>query len=396
MSTRSFAGLLLVLLFHPVSPLHAQAPPGPRAQGVETVQADGMAPVVAENVVNARDNAIQDALRKAVEQVAGTMIFSDTKVQNSQVLEDNIWSKSSGFVERYALVKEGRSGDGTYTVSISAAVKKGALEENIAALHLLIEQMHSPRIAVLLRERNMTDSWADVSVDLNVAETVLRNRFLEKSDRFKFIDRSTAKARLDRSRALAALGGDNGAAQAIGQLYDADIMIVGEAYANSSVVETFGTRMESAQATATARMIWCDTGDIIGSDIGKGAFAPVVERVAGGRNALEKASVQLGSKLIPKIIEDWRKKAIGGDRQIAVTIRNATLGDLRHFVAALQGVTGFKSATRREFTVGVAIYEITCKNDGNAVAEELDGKAVGAKKIGVVSVTPGSIEIRLE
>ncbi|MBI2951107.1 hypothetical protein HYY27_03385 [bacterium] len=396
MSIRSFAGLLLVLLFHFAPLLYAQGVSRPAPQVTETVQTDGMAPVVAENVVNARDNAIQDALRKAVEQVAGTMIASETLVQNSQLLSDNIWSKSSGFVERYALVKEGRSADGMYTVSVSALVKKGPLEESIAALHLLIEQMRSPRIAVLMRERNMTDSWADVSVDLNIAETVLRNRFLEKSDRFKFIDRSTAQARLDKSRALAALGGDDAAAQAIGQLYSADIVVVGEAYANTSVVETFGTRVESAQATATARMIWCDTGDIIGSDIGKGAFAPVVEKVSGGRNALEKASAQLGSKLIPKIIEDWRKKAIGGDRQIAVTIRNATLSDLKNFVAALQGVTGFKNAHRREFTAGVAVYEITCKNDGNAVAEELDGKAVGAKKVGVVSVTPGSIEIRLE
>lgn len=396
MSIRSFAGFLLVLLFHPAPLLHAQGSSRPAAQQTETVQTDGMAPVVTENVVNARDNAIQDALRKAVEQVAGTMIASETLVQNNQLLSDNIWSKSTGFVERYALVKEGRSGDGMYTVSVSAAVKKGALEESIAALHLLIEQMHNPRIAVLMRERNMIDSWADLSVDLNVAETALRNRFLEKSDRFKFIDRSTAQARLDRSKALAALGGDDGAAQAIGQLYSADIVIVGEAYANSSVMETFGTRMESAQATATARMIWCDTGDIIGSDIGKGAFAPVVEKVTGGRNALEKASAQLGSKLIPKIVEDWRKKAIGGDRQIVVTIRNATLGDLKHFVAALQGVTGFQSANRREFTAGVAVYEIACKNDGNAVAEELDGKAVGVKKVRVVSVTPGSIEIRLE
>ena len=44
----------------------------------------------------------------------------------------------------------------------------------------------------------------------------------------------------------------------------------------------------------------------------------------------------------------------------------------------------------------MAVYEITCKHDGNAVAEELDGKAIGAKKVGVVSVTPGSIEIKLE
>ena len=98
----------------------------------------------------------------------------------------------------------------------------------------------------------------------------------------------------------------------------------------------------------------------------------------------------------PKILTDWRKKVIGGDRQIAVTIRNATLGELKGFVALLPRVTGYKSATRREFTAGVAVYEITCKNDGNSMAEELDGKAVGIKNIGVVSVTPGSVEIRLE
>jgi len=42
----------------------------------------------------ARDHAIKDALRKAVEQAVGTFIFSETVVENYEVLSDRIYSKA--------------------------------------------------------------------------------------------------------------------------------------------------------------------------------------------------------------------------------------------------------------------------------------------------------------
>ncbi|HEV8539645.1 MAG TPA: hypothetical protein VGQ60_00645, partial [Nitrospiraceae bacterium] len=48
----------------------------------QTVTADGVAGIQGGDKAIARDNAIQDALRKAVEQAVGTMVASETMVEN--------------------------------------------------------------------------------------------------------------------------------------------------------------------------------------------------------------------------------------------------------------------------------------------------------------------------
>ena len=367
------------------------------AQGTRTatVEAEGIAGIVAGNIVNARDKATQDALRQAVEQAMGALVFSETLVENAAILSDKISSKTSGYVQSYDVLKSGKLDAETFSVTVRAIAKIGDLEKDLAALGLLIEQVKSPRITVLMRERNMVDAWKDVSVSLGISETIMMNAFLEKSDRFNFIDRSTAQANLDRSQSLAALEGDAGAAAAIGLLYGADLIIVGEAFANSNEVEIFGAKTVSAQATATGKMIWTDSGKIIGTDIGTGKFSPVIEKISGGREAITQATSELATKLIPRIVEDWRKKATQGSA-VVVTLKGARFGDLKVFEGLVKTtVTGVSEVVKRGYTAGVATYEITCKAGPDGLAEELDGQMVKAKMLEVVSLSAGALELTL-
>ena len=360
-----------------------------------TVKAEGMAPIIEGNLANARDKAIQDALRMAVEQAIGAMVSSETLVANAEVVSDKIASKTAGYVQSYDVLKAGKLDETTYTVTVNAVAKIGDLERDLGALNLLIEQVNTPRITVLFRERNMVDTWADLSVNLGIAETVMMSAFMKKSDRFNFIDRSTAQANLDRSKALAAMEGDDGAAAAIGLLYGADVIVVGESYATTVEVDVFGSKMVSAQATATGRMIWCDSGKILGIDLGKGKVAPVVEKVAGGRDAIQKATESLTEKLIPRIIEDWRKRAMQGTA-VVVTLKGARFGDLKVFEELVRSsVTGVTDVIKRGYTAGVATYEITCKAGAEGLAEELDGKTVKKKQLEVMSLSAGALELTL-
>ena len=367
------------------------------AQGnrTATVQAEGLAPIIEGNIANARDKAVQDALRQAVEQAMGAMVYSETLVENAALVSDRISSKTTGYIQSYDILTAGKQDEMTYAVTVRAVAKVGDLERDLAGLGILIEQVNSPRITVLMRERNMVNTWGNVSVNLGIAETVMMNAFMERSDRFNFIDRGAAQANLDRSKALAALEGDDGAAAAIGLLYGADMVIVGEAYASSSEVEVFGSRVVSAQATATGRMIWTDSGKIVGTDVGKGKFAPVIEKVAGGREAIQKASSELANKLIPRIIEDWRKKASQG-AAVMVLLKGARFGDLKAFEQLVRSsITGVTDVIKRGYTAGVATYEITTKRGAEGVAEELDGQTVKSKTLEVVSLSAGALELNL-
>ncbi len=360
-----------------------------------TVEAKGMAGIIGGNIANARDKATQDALRQAVEQAMGAMVFSETMTENAAIVSDKISSQTSGYIQSFDVIKSGKSDQEMFTVTVRAIAKIGHLENDLAALGLLIEQVKSPRITVLMRERNMVDAWQDVSVSLGISESVMMNAFLDKSDRFNFMDRSTAQANLDRSQSLAALEGDASAAAAIGLLFGADMIIVGEAFANSNEVEFFGAKTVSAQATATGKMIWTDSGKIVGTDIGTGQFSPVIEKISGGREAITQATSDLAEKLIPRILEDWRKKATQGSA-VVVTLKGARFGDLKVFENLVKAAaTGVIDVIKRGYAAGVATYEITCKAGPEGLAEELDGQTVKTKMLEVVSLSAGALELTL-
>ena len=113
----SLAGLLLVLV-------------PPAAAGPITVQARGEAP---KAFAGARDIALQNAQRSAVEMALGTRIDSKTLTENMQLIQDRIVSVSAGYVAGYDVLSEGPSGD-VYAVTIRATVKESIVDDTKAAI----------------------------------------------------------------------------------------------------------------------------------------------------------------------------------------------------------------------------------------------------------------------
>ena len=66
------------------------------AMGQSQVQVTGVGTIMNNDVAAARDRAIDDALRKAVEGTLGTYIDAQTKVENFMVVEDRILNWSRG------------------------------------------------------------------------------------------------------------------------------------------------------------------------------------------------------------------------------------------------------------------------------------------------------------
>jgi len=88
------------------------AQPAPaQVQGDMLVQvAQGEAAVLDDDRPAARQKAIDDALRRAVEMAAGTRVSSTTEMKDFQVKMDRVLTHAQGFVRRYEIVKEGMDG----------------------------------------------------------------------------------------------------------------------------------------------------------------------------------------------------------------------------------------------------------------------------------------------
>lgn len=170
------------------------------AEEVKSIQAEGVAVILQDNLAVARDGAIEDALRKSVEQAVGTMVDSETLVENFQLVSDRILAQSHGYIKGYRILKESRE-DQLLRVKVEASVAVGHLKDDLSALRMLLSRIHKPRMMVLIEERNLgTQDQLRQWSDLSQVESVLMQKFLEKG--FYFVDQAAVRRNISRDQAL--------------------------------------------------------------------------------------------------------------------------------------------------------------------------------------------------
>lgn len=373
------------------------------AQATQTVMADGMAPVQ-DNPAIARDNAIQDALRKAVEQAVGTMVASETLVENFQVVRDNIYNKSQGYVKEYKIVKESPQKD-LYTVTISATVSTESLKNDLGALGLLIARVGKPRTLFMIAEQNVGQevllywwSWwgrggaafAGQSVDMAVSETVLKEEFLNRG--FNVIDISAVTGKFEISNAYRIADLTDTGAREIGRKMGAEIVIKGKALAKEGP-RTAGSAVGSYLADITLTAIRVDNGQVLASVRGNGVARHVAQHV-GGNQAIENAARQVAEKLIEQITAKWTAEMSGG-QLVQLTIRGLSgMKDVVKIKEFLKGkVRGVQNVIQRSFERGEAVLEVDAKSSAQQIGDELAAKPIQGLDLDVIAATGNTLEL---
>src|SRR6185503_1177615 len=114
----------------------------------------GQAAIYGTDVAQARDKAIEDAMRKAVEQAMGAMVSSETVTKNFELISDKILSKSRGYVRTYKIVSENKDA-GVYTVNIEAQVSAGNLQNDLQGILAVLKAKNMPRVLIMVAEQNV-------------------------------------------------------------------------------------------------------------------------------------------------------------------------------------------------------------------------------------------------
>ncbi len=176
----------------------------------------------------ARDNAIDDALRKAVEQGVGAYIDAETRVENFQLLSDCIYSRTHGYVESYRIIHEEQDDD-LYRVVIRAIVNTGSIENDLASIGILLSEQNRPRLMVVVRELDEQTGLADEDRLMSgiMFETMLLDHFRQKG--FPVVDAATVEDILQRDQLRLILEGDDQTAALIALETGAEIVITGTA-----------------------------------------------------------------------------------------------------------------------------------------------------------------------
>lgn len=140
---------------------------GPKGEG-EYVYAESLVPYDENNLRQMRKDGELAAQRAAVEQVAGVFISSATTVDQAQLVEDKITSKTAGFIRRSHVQKAYRKGDQWFT-----RIKAMVLVKDIGDI---IKQTESDAFAkkttILVTSREMNGE--DISLRQDCKQAIYR------------------------------------------------------------------------------------------------------------------------------------------------------------------------------------------------------------------------------
>ncbi|MBI5074148.1 MAG: flagellar assembly protein T N-terminal domain-containing protein [Nitrospirae bacterium] len=362
------------------------------AMAAEMITADGFAAMIGGNKVIARDKAIDDALRKAVEQAVGTMVSSDSMTENYKVIHDKILARTSGYVEKYKILSEGPEGD-LYRVRLQAEIGRADLTSDLSALGLLHVMVEKPKVMVIIDEKVGGLYGTTGSESVGQAESTIIEKLLGSG--FNVVDADTVRANITRDKALRILEGDNKAAAAEGLKYGAQVVITGKAFSKNAGGKLYGTNMQSIQATLQARVVRTDTGKVIASKSAQGAQVHIDE-MQGGALAIKEASEKLSDELIEMIVKQWSGEVYGRSQEITVMING--LVSYRHLAAVkkiLEKETqGVKAVHQRSFTGGVAELALDYGGKSSNIADELAARKFTGFRLEPTNVTPHRIDVK--
>lgn len=360
------------------------------------ITATGVATVFGGDKGLARDQAIDDALRNAVEQGLGTLVQSSTLVENYQVVSDNILSWSNGYVKNYQIVSEGMTDATTFQVTIQAELQMSNLKNDWESVQNIISQMRNPRILIIMEEQNIGQSYDRyhfLSVDMTSAEAALINKFLENG--FEVVDAATMRANIKREQAAAALAGNTQAASNIAKSLGAEVIITGKAVAKVATGINLGG-MKSCQANLTSRVIKADVATIIATSSTHAAF-PHIDEVTGGTKAIEKASDKMATELINKITKKWRDEFYNSTTiklNVAGIESFTQLNDFKSTVKFY--IRGIKDVYQRNFNSGNAELDLKITGNAEQLARELEAKDFEKFDIQVVGITMNKVAVQIK
>ena len=362
------------------------------SQQITSITVEGIGAIVKGDHAIAKDNAVNDALRKAVEQTVGTLVQAQTLVDKYQLISDEIYTKSQGYIRKYSVISERPDlNQGILKVTIQADVSIGDIKNDLNAIGLLLERKNKPRMMVIIDEK-IGSAESGYSPNLSESETVIIQKFTEKG--FNFVDQATVKKNIKRNMALQAIAGDDSAAAAIGLEYGAEAVIIGNAVAKLAGKGIAGTEMKSIHASVTARAVKADTGEILATASEKGATAHLDETV-GGALAIKKASEKIASNLIDQIITKWSGE-VGGQTTVQLVITGIDFVSLNKFKTIIQSqVRGVLKLNQRSFTAGVAVIDIETRTNAQSMAEELAMKNFETFKVEIIGLSANKIDMRV-
>ena len=319
-------------------------------------------------------DAMRDGQRKAIEQAAGTLIYSQSQTKDFALVRDTVLARAAGFIQECKVLSggSGPADDGTWALKLRCVVSKKGIEDTWGVVTNLLKQMGRPKIMVFLRER-IDENWQDVpTVQTRVENLLLKSGFL-------LVDKNQIKE-IDRRDLQSAMAEDKpGLVAAIAKRFGAQIFVTGQATATKDAdypKQLYGRMRHKYWGEANVKTFRADTGQLISSIPGK-SFPGVQGSARGAaKQALDAEGRFIAPRITNNILRFWMDAMEGrGEIQLKVSgIKYLEYTRLKKALAKLKEVKD----VRAKFASGNADISIeadcTAESLAEKIAEQMEDK----------------------
>lgn len=336
-----------------------------------TVTGTGMTPSDAEN----------DALRAAVENTLGVLVDSETLVQNSMLIRDQIYTQSRGFVTDYTVVNREQV-SGSWRVTINATVDdqpNSKLMNELTRLGIINVQLRNPKIAVYVPEGHLQYRVPDPAGETAIVKALIDAGFsnvIEVGTRLNVSNPLNMNAAQMRQAA---------------QQFGADIMIVGEAFSEGVgdpgqwLPGNQRTNMQACRARVEAKMFIVRTGQIIAADGKYGSSYDNSQAVA-SKKALAAAGQLMGEYFVDRITGMYTSQ-----QGVEVVVYAADFTKVNLVQSALGQVNRVKNVNLSTYENGRAVFSVQYGGSPQTLFNEL--QALTTANLSLQSITYNTLTI---
>ncbi len=313
------------------------------------------------SMANAREKAVENALRNAVEMGFGVYIDSATLTENATLISDDIVAEAKGFVRSYEVIDSKESG-GVLTVTVKAVISMDKVWES-DSLGVLLKRMGAPRFIVVTSEEiveNDTPEGTPTSQKLT-EELVKRGFYLKKS-----LD----MAKLSREMRNDIVNDTNQALK-MGKSEGAEIVVIADSKVSfEKEADMYGKKMLYFTGICEAKAVQVGTGKIIASATGKS-----MRGAANAQEAIHDAFTYAASgasdDLVKGMLASWSKYLNTG-RTIEVTVKNISVTDLSRLIEKMKSMEGVSDVAQRGYAKRTATLHVKSKQKVLYIAGQME------------------------
>jgi len=320
--------------------------------------------VTAEGQGTSRDGAIASAERAALEQTVGVLLDTATVTANYQVISDEIFTNSQGYITDYDVIDEHPGIP--FTVTIRATVDTSpdsVIRSKLQQLHLVKKALQDPRIAVIIPESMQFINLSSTSCETSVIQKLHESGFAYVLD-------TDQLSIIKRKQLLECLVANNlQDAKTIAMDDQLDYLIVGQA-TSQYVGDLEQSGVKSVRAHVVAKLIKVDTAEIIATQSVDTSGVDITSQVAA-----EKAFAAAGTQLAETILPQFMQYAADPSKPITLIFKQASFKKILTVEDLLKGIPGVRDIQLRSYKDGTAKLNLTYPGTVKTLTEALSTTA---------------------